>query len=38
VKLQDLYTYQHFVESQIKENRMGLACDMYLGKRKIYTD
>jgi hypothetical protein len=30
--------HQHFVESQIKENGMGLTCDMYLGKRKIYTE
>jgi len=26
------------VDSQIKENGMGLACGMYLGKRKIYTE
>jgi hypothetical protein len=26
---------QHFVESQIKENGMGLACDMYLKKKYV---
>jgi hypothetical protein len=26
------------VDSQIKENGMGLACDMYLRNRKIYTE